>query len=577
MKRIKQNAGRLSKVALIFVGLLILFTNCSEGEFVPRDPATAASDGSDPLYPYAWHLNNTGQSVFAKKAGTAGADLNMRVTESQGLTGKDILVLVSDDGVEDVHEDLSQNYKYGGVSKDYTKSYPYLANNSAPKGSTDTHGTAVAGLIAATRGNGTGARGVASGAKIVSANFLSEKVVQTSVTFLDQASGSYDIFNMSWGTTQNSIASPDNSFVNQLAYGVHWNRNHKGSLFVKAAGNDFFVKCQGASEDDDSINSLCIGNSNFDPDNSNPYMILTAALDAKGFATTYSSPGSNLWVSAPGGEFGDDSPAMVTTDRMGCNVGISSKTSKSVLAFEKGSAQNPNCNYSVAFNGTSSAAPVLSGVVALLLEANPQLTWRDVKYILAKTAVPVDYTLVGSIAHPLNAVLPSGAVWEQAWILNSAGFKFHNWYGFGKVNVDAAVALAKSYNYVFGTYTETNWTANRSGLTFNIPDNSSTGISDTLIVSDNIKIEAVQLKLWITHPDISELAVELTSPSGAKSILINMRNSLTGMPNFEGEIFLTNAFYQESSAGTWKIKIIDGRSGKTGMLTRWSLNFAGGL
>ncbi len=577
MRKIRQNASRLSKVALIFVGLLVLFTNCSEGEFVPRDPATAAVVGSDPLLPYAWHLNNTGQTVFAKEAGTAGADLNMRSTESQGLTGRGILVLVSDDGVEDVHEDLTQNYQYGGVSKDYTKPYPYLANSSAPKGSTDTHGTAVAGLIAAVRDNSLGGRGVATGAKVVSANFLSEKVLQTSVTFLDQVSGKYDIFNMSWGTTQNSIAAPDNSFVNQLAYGVHWNRNHKGSLYVKAAGNDFFVKCRGAKEDDDSFSSLCIGNSNFDPDNSNPYLILTAALDAKGFATTYSSPGSNLWVSAPGGEFGDDSPAMVTTDRMGCSLGISRKTSKSDLAFEKGGVQNPNCNYSVTFNGTSSAAPVLSGVVALLLEANPELTWRDVKYILAKTAVPVDYTLVGSITHPLEAVLPSAAVWEHAWILNSAGFKFHNWYGFGKVNVDEAVALAKNYSHVFGTYTETNWTANRSGLTFNIPDNSATGVSDTLIVSDNVKIEAVQLRLWVTHADISELAVELTSPSGAKSILINMRNSLTGMGNYEGETFLTNAFYQENSAGTWRIRIIDGRSGNSGMLTRWSLNFAGGL
>lgn len=568
MKKNNFNAGRASVLLLAFTVLLVLFTNCSESNFVPRDPSGVINYGSDPLYVYAWHLNNTGQSVFAKTPGTAGADLNMKTTDSQGVTGKEVRILVSDDGIEDVHEDLTQNFLYG-LSKDYTKSYPYVASNAAPKDSTDNHGTAVAGLIAAVRDNGLGGRGVASGAKVASANFLSANVVQTSTNFLDQASGAYDIFNMSWGSTQNFLTTPDSSFVDQLGYGVHWNRSQKGSIYVKAAGNDFVVKCQGSSD------TICLGNANFDSDNSNPYMILTSALDADGFAASYSSSGANLWISAPGGEFGDDSPAMLTTDRMGCSAGFSSKSSKSTLTFEKGGAENTSCNYSAIFNGTSSAAPVLSGVVALLLEANPELTWRDVKYILAKTAVPVDYTLTGSVKHPLEAVLPSGAIWEQAWILNNAGFKFHNWYGFGKVDVDAAVTLAKNYSHTFGLYTETGWSHDRTGLSGSIPDNSATGVTDSIVVSNNLKIEAVQIRLWVTHADISELAVELTSPSGVKSILINMRNSLTGLANFEGETFLTNAFFQESSAGTWKIKIIDGRTGNAGTLTRWSLNIAG--
>ena len=53
-------------------------------------------------------------------------------------------------------------------------------------------------------------------------------------------------------------------------------------------------------------------------------------------------------------------------------------------------AENKDGNYTNSMNGTSSATPVTSGSIALILEANPKLTWRDVKYILAKTATMVD-------------------------------------------------------------------------------------------------------------------------------------------------------------------------------------------
>ena len=38
------------------------------------------------------------------------------------------------------------------------------------------------------------------------------------------------------------------------------------------------------------------------------------------------------------------------------------------------------------FAGTSAAAPIVSGVAALVRGANPELTWRDLKLILAATA-----------------------------------------------------------------------------------------------------------------------------------------------------------------------------------------------
>ncbi len=552
-----------------------LFTNCSEGGFSPSAPRVAGTGGAligtdgDPLISYAWHLNNTGQKVFSSSAGVAGNDLNLEDTWLNGIYGQGIHILISDDGVEDTHVDLTENFNYDNFSKDYGLAAPYISARAAPKAIGDNHGTAVAGLIAAVAGNGKGARGVAPKAQVSATNFLSDDISQTTAVVVDQARGDADIFNMSWGGTQNTLKAPITGFENQLRFGVTNGRAGKGAIYVKAAGNEFTINCLGTT------NTECLGNSNFAPENTNPFMIIAGALNAQGLSASYSSAGSNLWVSSFGGEFGYDSPAMVTIDRTGCSAGFATSSSSAKVPFEKGQNGNTSCSYTATFNGTSAAAPVLSGAVALILSANPSLTWRDVKYILAKTATPVNYVTTGNISHPLGDSVPMGYSWEQPWIMNTAGFPFHNWYGFGRVNVDAAVALAKSYTSSLGTYVETSWAHEATGLSLAVPDNSASGVANTLSVAQALKIESVQLRLWVTHADLSEIAVELTSPGGTKSIVVNMRNAMTGLTNYEGDVLLSNAFFQESSAGTWTLRVLDGKVGNTGTLTRWGLNFTG--
>lgn len=560
----KKNKMRLT-LGWVFSLMLI---GCGMSTFKAESGSEAVLD---PLFKYAWHLENIGQKVFASAAGTAGYDLKLSTTWTQQIYGSGVHVRISDDGLEDTHEDLSGNFSYTNQSRNYTISSPYTANTSPPIASDDNHGTCVAGIVAAVGWNSYGSRGVAPKAKLSIVNFLSSAVNITNALKLDQASGTFDISNMSWGTTQNTIYALNSTYNTQVKSMVTSGRGGKGSIFVKSSGNDFGVFCKGSSS------TYCIGNANFDADNSMPYIISVGALNAEGKSASYSSTGSNLWVSGFGGEFGDDSPAMLTTDRMGCSKGYS--ISSESTAFEKGSSsENSNCNYTSTFNGTSSAAPTVSGAIALMLEANPDLTWREVKYILAKTA-SADFYATGTISHPLSSVLPATYVWEQKWITNGAGFKFHNWYGFGRVNVDAAIALAQSAKTTpinLGTYTETNWSDTHTGLNLSIPDDSATGRTDTIAVATDIKIEGVQIRVGITHSDISELALELTSPAGTKSIIVNARNSLTGLADYVEETFLSNAFYQESSMGNWTLKVVDGKNLNTGTLTSFKINFVGG-
>ncbi len=567
MKNFKPKIKIFFRFSAAFLLLAVFISSCTRSNFT----SSSSSASGDPLFKYSWHLYNTGQAVFAAVAGTAGFDMNLHSTWRQQILGSGIKIQISDDGLEDTHEDLKANFPYLNESKNYTLASPYVATVSAPIHTDDNHGTAVAGLVAAVNSNGFGTSGVAPKATLTIANFLSSVVSQDLPKALDQASGNFDISNMSWGFEQNTLTPIEPTYEAQLKSMVTTKRGGKGAIFVKAAGNEFLTYCNG------STSLPCVGSSNFDGDNILPYIIVVAALNAQGDKSSYSTNGADIWISAFGGEYGDDTPAMLTTDRSGCTLGYS-KTG-ATPAFDGGStAENKTCNYTSTFNGTSSAAPTLTGAIALLLETNPNLTWRELKYVLASTAT-IDSYATGSVTHPLGLALPTGYDWDQKWITNAAQFRFHNSFGFGRVNVDAAVAKAQSLPatpLLLGTYTETNWAHSNTGLTTPIPDNSNTGASSALIVATALTVEAVQIKVSATHADISELALELTSPSGTRSILVPARNALTGIPNFVTDVFLTNAFYQETTVGTWTLKVIDAKAGNSGTLTAFSLNFYGG-
>src|SRR5207247_8031784 len=109
-------------------------------------------------------------------------------------------------------------------------------------------------------------------------------------------------------------------------------------------------------------------------------------------------------------------PAMITTDQSGCTKGFSTTTVNNGSSFDNGGAPNASCNYTNGMNGTSSATPVTVGVIALLLEANPALTWRDVKHILASTARQID-----AARPPVSVTLSNGSyVAEPGWTTNAA-------------------------------------------------------------------------------------------------------------------------------------------------------------
>ncbi|KAB8031052.1 S8 family serine peptidase [Fluviispira multicolorata] len=560
----------------------------------------------NPLGQYQWHLKNTGQKAFASEAGIAGEDINVAdVLKKQCLSGNGIRVAVVDSGMEVDHQSLRPNIE----NKEFkTKTWSInfrdnrLASNDPSPIADDEvdHGTMVAGIIGMRSNLGFGGSGVAPRVKLSAYNVISDGA-QSFENFIDALGGSdaskeNDIFNMSYGFSNAEQMEESHPLIASGAvafrYGARQLRDGKGALYVKSAGNGFqklsydFRKCLKAIE----LNISC-QNSNMNLLNAMPEVIVAGALNAKGTKSSYSTTGASLWVSSPGGEYGVDKewvednyarfsspinwkqyratigePAIITTDFSGTRYGMSkmhdANNLEDIINIRNqfnalDTDENLDGNYTNTMNGTSSAAPVTSGSLALILEANPNLTWRDVKYILAKTSTKVDPNLQGTKVELVKGEVNSAYQVEQGWVANAAGFSYSNWYGFGRVNVGEAVKLAKNYDASLGNYRE--WSSQYYAAKIAVPKADPKGVDAKINIPnrDGLNIESIQIQVSAESTNLGDLGLEITSPSGTKSIIWNVGNGFAYSKKIKNMTMQSNAFYGEKSEGVWTLKVIN--------------------
>ena len=540
--------------------------------------SSAPHDGeegeTDPLFGEQWHLGNTGQQRrYWSDAGSAGEDLGMSNVLSAGTpTGDGIRIAIVDTGMETCHPDLAENVE-DGASYNFNTNEWHNADSADPylPWTLGDHGTSVAGTAAAAADNGTGGRGVAPDAILRGYNMLA--AVESAGTYFDSLGGSanepdsslVDIFNMSFGTLGGEFGIDPNE-TRLFRNGVTRLRGGRGAVYVKSAGNAF-NSCRSMRRPANA--RIGCSGSNSSSSHHSPYLVIVGAFNAQGTRASYSSAGANLWISAPAGEYGSTYGAIITADQVGTNRGYDVLRNRGVALD---AVNNPHGNYVSTFNGTSAAAPNASGAIALLLEAEPELTWRDVRYLLAKTARQID----AGIDRVQYLVGGTVYVAQLPWITNAAGYRFHNWYGFGAVAVDDALALVSSHTPdSLGAFVETEPFEQANAAS--IPDNDGTGVSQTLTVeglADDANIEAVTVHVNITHPQTNDLGIHLTSPSGTESVLNPIFNdALAGNADLNWTL-LSNAFYGESPNGDWLLRVVDAAAEDEGTLNEWSISFA---
>jgi subtilisin-like proprotein convertase family protein len=484
-------------------------TRLHQKRFVPNDP----------LFSGQWHLRNTGQ-----QSGTTGQDANV-VTAWDVAKGSGVVIGIVDDGLQWTHPDLAPGYRSD-------LSYDFFDDDADPSpGAGDDHGTAVAGIAAARGNNGIGVSGTAPSASVAGIRLTSaETTDQTDANALTYKSQDIAIYSNSWGPADDgsTLEAPGPLTRAAVANAVQTGRGGKGSIYVWAAGNGLDVN----------------DNSNFDGYANSRYVIAVSAVDNRGVQSWYSEPGANILVAAPSS--GDSSGTEVgttTTDRTGsAGYNVNATDSPGNLSDR---------NYTNDFGGTSSATPLVSGVVALMLEANPNLGWRDVKHVLAASA-------------RRNA--PTDAGWSQ----NGAGKWVNHKYGFGVVDAAAAVNLAKTWTNVGPEVSASSGTIT-VGQT--IPDNNVAGITSSFTMGADIRMETVEVVFSASHLDRGHLQVVLTAPSGTKSVLAEKRDDAGD--NYSGWVFTTVRDWGESSKGTWTITASDRTAGTTGTFGSWALNVYG--
>jgi Ca2+-binding RTX toxin-like protein len=460
---------------------------------------------NDPLFALSWHLRNTGQT-----GGTPGVDIN--VTSVWPLyTGRGIVVGVVDDGVQASHPDLA-----GAL-------LPGLAGpiNGEPA-SYDHHGTPVAGLILARGDNGLGSVGVAPEAGLTSYRYdalpgeadTPEMREDMARGFRQALADGVDVLNNSWGFSP-EFTTQAPAMLDALADLGELGRDGLGTVVVFSNGND-----RGWYS------------SNTDPLRTSPYTIAVAAVNRDGVVMGYSTPGANLLVSAPSN--------VLTTDVTG------------------GGGYVEDSDYT-SFGGTSAAAPLVSGVAALMLDANPNLGLRDVHEILAYTA---------------RQLQPGNAGWVEtaAGNANGGGLFHSSDYGFGLVDAAAAVRLAETWRVVRPA---TDWTelsagaAATPGITFSDGSASSVFTTTFTFAPENgatgaARVNRVLLDLDLTVKDVSRLDIALVSPSGTRITLLH--GPVNGEPDpvtgywtadwpEDGWTLGSPAWWGEEAAGTWTLSI----------------------
>lgn len=341
------------------------YFEAAEPDFIQDNLLSLAVN--DPYYTDQWNLANLGQ--YGNRS-----FLDIDASQAWQLsTGKNVVVAVVDDGIELNHPDLQKNI--------YASSYDAYYRTS-PCTLWGEHGTACAGIIGAVN-NSSGITGVAPDCKLMSVRHPLSNIPTAS---FDLAAGiewawqnNAEVISCSW-----RLPTPTQIIDEAITNAITKGRNGKGCIMIFAVGND---------------------NKNYIyyPANLKNTIAVGAMSPCGERKSPSSCDGEKRWGSHYGDQLDVVAPGVLipTTDLTGA-IGINSKNSIHINAGgTKRTSDYSDTDYTVWFNGTSSACPHVAGIAALILAVRPELTQQEVRSIIQESCVKLPgYTFTNTSAHP---------------------------------------------------------------------------------------------------------------------------------------------------------------------------------
>nr|XP_018668642.1 proprotein convertase subtilisin/kexin type 7-like [Ciona intestinalis] len=474
-------------------------------------------DFRDPLYKDQWHLHN--------KQG--GQDCNVTGVWANNITGRGVVVAVVDDGVQWTHPDLKDNYCPEG-------SFDLNSDDDDPspepdKDDENKHGTRCAGEIAAVVNDVCGV-GIAYQARFSGIRILDGPMTDSiEATAFNKHMDVNDVYSCSWGPEDDgkTVDGPRSLAQIALKHGVLAGREGFGSIFVVASGN-------GASKGD---------NCNYDGYANSIYTITIAAVDEFGYTPSYAEECTSMLASTVSSGNGR-SRSICTTD------------------WTMGHNSKDRCTYE--HTGTSAATPLVAGMVALMLEARPCLSWRDVQHIFAMTAIPLDKN-------------------KSKWEKNSAGYTHSNNHGFGVLSSWRLVNAAKVWEPV-PWLTSLKPTCEGTNLVIPMDSSAPLVVTATIFKTESnghllSTLEHILITVTIDHHSRGNLRFVFICPNGTRS-MIPTRQKDTSDAGLTDWTFSTVKCWGEKPFGKYQLKIFDTSKTKTlkvkaGKLHSWSLTLYG--
>ncbi len=418
------------------------------------------------------------------------ADVNAEAAWAMGYTGAGVIVGVTEGGFQTTHPDIAPHFN---------------TDASQSGGVASGHATSVAGVFGAVGNNATGVTGLAYDCG-VSAQIIGT-AAQTAEAFTYR-NDLNDIKNDSWGPFDTGKLWDDFASsieLDALRDSAQLGRGGLGTITCWAAGN-------GGSAD----------RVDYDPFTSSRFTFAIGAIGDLDREAGYNETGSSM---------------LAVTHSSGNNRSITTTTAGS--------------NYTSFFGGTSSASPLAAGAIALALQANPLLSWRDVQALIVETARMND---------PL----------DTSWTTNAAGYEISEKFGFGAIDAGALVAAAEGW---VNLPPETSATGGTVAVGTPLPDNDPAGVVSTADIAEDLTIESVVLNINLTTTNVGDLRIVLTSPEGTESVFMVPHTDPSD--DISGFDFMSLRSWGESSAGTWTVRISDEKAGDAAVWQDFTLTVYG--